>query len=90
MSAVRALIAEGYTAPSRIVAQGGSAGGMLMGALANIAPELFAGIVAAVPSVDVLATMLDADLPLPPPEWLEWGNPIEDVDAFRTIRANSP
>ena len=75
VAAARALIAKGYTAQGRIVAQGGSAGGMLMGAVANMAPELFAGIVAAVPFVDVLATMLDAELPLTPPEWLEWGQP---------------
>ena len=90
IAAARSLIGEGYTAQGRIVAQGGSAGGMLMGAVANMAPELFAGIVAAVPFVDVLATMLDADLPLTPPEWLEWGNPIEDGHAFETIRGYSP
>ncbi len=90
IAAAHSLISEGYTAQGRIVAQGGSAGGMLMGAVANMAPELFAGIVAAVPFVDVLATMLDADLPLTPPEWLEWGNPIEDRQAFETIRGYSP
>ena len=84
------LAAVGYTAQGRIVAQGGSAGGMLMGTIANMAPELFAGIVAAVPFVDVLNTMLDADLPLTPPEWLEWGNPIADPQAFAAIQAYSP
>jgi oligopeptidase B len=90
ISVGRHLIAEGYTAPGNIVAHGGSAGGMLMGAIANLAPELFAGIIANVPFVDVLNTMLDADLPLTPPEWLEWGNPIESAEAFATIRAYSP
>ena len=90
VAAARMLIEAGYTAQGRIVAQGGSAGGMLMGAVANMAPELFAGIVAAVPFVDVLNTMLDAELPLTPPEWLEWGNPIEDPAAFATIRGYSP
>ena len=74
IAAARMLVEKGYTAQGRIVGQGGSAGGMLMGAVANMAPDLFAGIVAAVPFVDVLATMLDAELPLTPPEWLEWGN----------------
>ena len=73
-----ALAEAGYTAKGRIVAHGGSAGGMLMGAVANLAPDLFAGIVAEVPFVDVLNTMLDKDLPLTPPEWPEWGNPGED------------
>ena len=90
LAAARFLIAEGYTGPGRIVAQGGSAGGLLMGAVANLAPDLFAGIIADVPFVDVLATMLDASLPLTPPEWLEWGDPIHDRAAFETIRSYSP
>ena len=90
IAVARHLIDQGYTATGRIIAQGGSAGGMLMGAVANLAPELFGGIVAAVPFVDVLNTMLDAELPLTPPEWLEWGNPIDDKEAFETIRAYSP
>ncbi|MER2605245.1 MAG: S9 family peptidase [Siculibacillus sp.] len=89
-AAARGLIAHGFTSAGRIVAQGGSAGGMLMGAVANRAGDLFAGIVAEVPFVDVLATMCDATLPLTPPEWPEWGNPIEDEAAFRRIRAYSP
>src|SRR5207248_1614638 len=71
-------------------AYGGSAGGMLMGAVANRASELFAGIVAEVPFVDVLNTMLDDSLPLTPPEWPEWGNPIESEKDFRTILSYSP
>lgn len=84
------LIEEDYTRRGRIVAHGGSAGGMLMGAVANMAPDLFAGIVAEVPFVDVLNTMLDADLPLTPPEWPEWGNPIESAEAFDVILSYSP
>jgi oligopeptidase B len=72
------------------VAQGGSAGGLLMGAVANMAPGDFAGIVAEVPFVDVLNTMLDATLPLTPPEWPEWGNPLESEKDYRTIAAYSP
>lgn len=90
VASARHLVAEGFSAPDRLVAQGGSAGGMLMGAVANRAGELFAGIVAEVPFVDVLATMCDPDLPLTPPEWPEWGNPIEDEAAFRTILSYSP
>ena len=63
---------------------------MLMGVVANMAPELFLGIIADVPFVDVLNTMLDKDLPLTPPEWPEWGNPIESAKDFETIRAYSP
>ena len=90
VACAEALIATGYTARGRIVAHGGSAGGMLMGAVANLAPDLFAGIVADVPFVDVLNTMLDRDLPLTPPEWPEWGNPGDDEAAFRTILSYSP
>src|SRR6202008_754813 len=68
----------------------GSAGGMLMGAVANRAGELFGGIVAEVPFVDVPNTMLDDTLPLTPPEWPEWGNPIESEKDFLTILAYSP
>lgn len=84
------LVAEGFTAHNRLIAQGGSAGGMLMGAIANLAPEKFAGIIAAVPFVDVLTTMLDDTLPLTPPEWPEWGNPIADEAAYRHIASYSP
>ena len=88
--AARQLIADGYTGTGRIIAKGGSAGGMLMGVVANLAPELFAGILADVPFVDVLNTMLDASLPLTPPEWVEWGNPAADPEIFAIMRAYSP
>jgi oligopeptidase B len=86
----RALIDAKYTSARRIVGHGGSAGGMLMGAAANRAGELFAGIVAEVPFVDVLNTMLDDSLPLTPPEWPEWGNPLQSEEDFRTILSYSP
>ena len=84
------LVKEKFTSFDRIIAEGGSAGGMLMGAIANMAPEKFAGIIAAVPFVDVLNTMLDDTLPLTPPEWPEWGNPIESVEQYNWIAAYSP
>jgi oligopeptidase B len=90
ISAARHLIEKGFTRQGNIVAQGGSAGGMLMGAVANMAPDLFRGIVAEVPFVDVLTTMLDDTLPLTPPEWPEWGNPIESRQAYERIAAYSP
>ncbi|QDZ01084.1 S9 family peptidase [Nitratireductor mangrovi] len=90
IAAARHLVAEGFTAHDRIVAQGGSAGGMLMGAVANMAPEAFGGIIAEVPFVDVLATMLDETLPLTPPEWPEWGNPLASAEDYATIAAYSP
>src|SRR5262249_8801119 len=84
------LRAQGYAAPDKIIAEGGSAGGLLMGAVANMRPDLFGGIIAEVPFVDALTTMLDDTLPLTPPEWEEWGNPITDANAFHTIRGYSP
>ena len=90
ISCAEHLIAAGFTRKGHIVAQGGSAGGMLMGAIANMAPDLFGGIVAEVPFVDVLTTMLDDTLPLTPPEWPEWGNPIASKAAYENIAAYSP
>jgi oligopeptidase B len=90
VAAARFLTAERLTAADRIVAQGGSAGGMLMGAVANMAPADFGGIIAEVPFVDVLNTMLDETLPLTPPEWPEWGNPLASRKDFETIAAYSP
>jgi oligopeptidase B len=90
IAAARYLDSENFTSHERIVAQGGSAGGMLMGAVANMAPEAFGAIIAAVPFVDVLNTMLDDTLPLTPPEWPEWGNPVASVEDYRTIAAYSP
>ena len=84
------LAEQGFTSRGRIIAHGGSAGGMLMGAVANMAPDLFLGIIAEVPFVDVLTTMLDVSLPLTPPEWPEWGNPTESEADYRTIAAYSP
>lgn len=84
------LVAEKFTVHDRIVAQGGSAGGMLMGAVSNMAPDKFGGIIAEVPFVDVLETMLDDTLPLTPPEWPEWGNPITDKTAYEYIASYSP
>ena len=84
------LVAQSYTSYSNLIAQGGSAGGMLMGAIANMAPEKFSGIIAQVPFVDVLNTVLDETLPLTPPEWPEWGNPIKDKNAYDLIAGYSP
>ena len=84
------LAEAGYTSRGEITAHGGSAGGMLMGAVANLAPSLFKGLIAEVAFVDVLNTILDETLPLTPPEWLEWGNPIEDKDAYEMIASYSP
>ncbi len=90
ISAGRYLVAEGYGHEGGVVGLGGSAGGLLMGAAANMDPTLFAGIIAAVPFVDVINTMSDESLPLTPPEWPEWGNPLTDAAAYDTILAYSP
>ena len=90
VAAGRHLVGAGYTSRGRIVAMGGSAGGLLMGVAVNLDPTLFGGIIAAVPFVDVLNTMSDDSLPLTPPEWPEWGNPLIDADAYDRIAAYSP
>ena len=84
------LVETGITRPENLVALGGSAGGLLMGAVANMAPHLFAGILAAVPFVDPLTTILDPSLPLTVTEWDEWGNPIEDRDVYFYMKSYSP
>jgi oligopeptidase B len=86
----KGLIAHGFTQAGRISISGGSAGGELMGAVINSDPDLWGAVVAHVPFVDVLATMLDETLPLTPGEWPEWGNPVEDKAAFELIRSYSP
>ncbi|KQU94130.1 S9 family peptidase [Devosia sp. Root105] len=90
VAAAETLIELGYTSKQRIVAEGGSAGGLLMGAVTNMRPELWAGVIAEVPFVDVLNTMLDETLPLTPPEWPEWGNPITDKAAYDRIAGYAP
>ncbi len=90
VACARSLVAAGWTSPDRLVARGGSAGGLLMGAVANLAPELFRAIVAEVPFVDCLTTILDETLPLTVLEWEEWGNPVEDPEIYSVIKSYSP
>ena len=84
------LVDSGQTRPQQLVALGGSAGGLLMGAVANMAPNLFAGILAQVPFVDPLTTILDPSLPLTVTEWDEWGNPLSDSDVYHYMKSYSP
>ncbi|HVX80491.1 MAG TPA: S9 family peptidase [Devosiaceae bacterium] len=84
------LIRDGWVAADKLVAEGGSAGGLLMGAVANMRPDLWAGIIAEVPFVDVLNTMLDDTLPLTPPEWPEWGNPLASREDYERIAGYAP
>ncbi len=84
------LVATGWTATDRLVARGGSAGGLLMGAVSNLRPDLWRAVVAEVPFVDVVTTMSDTSLPLTVTEWEEWGNPLDDPAAYRTMKGYSP
>ena len=90
IAAAAHLIATDITRPEHLVALGGSAGGLLMGAVANMAPELFAGILAQVPFVDALTTILDPSLPLTVTEWDEWGNPLADEQVYRYMKSYTP
>ncbi|HHU38533.1 MAG TPA: S9 family peptidase [Propionibacterium sp.] len=86
----RVLVEEGYVSPDRLLAEGGSAGGLLIGAAVNLAPGLFRAVHAAVPFVDPLTTILNPDLPLTVMEWEEWGNPVEDAEVYACMKAYSP
>jgi oligopeptidase B len=90
VACARHLSDAGWTSSDRIVAEGGSAGGLLVGAVANIAPESFRGVLADVPFVDPLTTILDPSLPLTVVEWEEWGNPLEDPEVYAYMKAYSP
>nr|CAA9317102.1 MAG: Protease II [uncultured Nocardioidaceae bacterium] len=90
VAVARHLSAEGWTSPDRLVAQGGSAGGLLMGAVANMAPDAVAGIVAQVPFVDNLTTILDPSLPLTVIEWDEWGDPLHDPEVYAYMKSYAP
>ncbi len=90
VACAEALIRNRWTSADRLVARGGSAGGLLMGAVANLAPESFAGIVAEVPFVDPLTSILDPSLPLTVTEWEEWGNPLESAEVYAYMKSYSP
>jgi oligopeptidase B len=90
IAAARMLVDQGFTSPDRLAARGGSAGGMLMGAVANQAPDLFRAVVAEVPFVDCLTTILDESLPLTVIEWEEWGNPLENQEVYDYMASYSP
>ena len=90
IAAARHLVAAGWTSKDRLVARGASAGGLLMGAVANLAPDDFRAILADVPFVDALNTILDPDLPLTVMEWEEWGNPVEDAEVYAYMKGYSP
>ncbi len=90
IAAAETLCEAGFGRAGEIAIQGGSAGGLLVGAAMNLRPDLFRAVVAEVPFVDVLTTILDDSLPLTPPEWTEWGNPIESEEAYRYMKSYSP
>jgi oligopeptidase B len=90
VACARHLVKASWTSADKLVARGGSAGGLLMGAIANIAPDAFAGIVAQVPFVDPLTSILDPSLPLTVTEWEEWGNPLESPEVYAYMKSYSP
>jgi len=90
VACARHLVDQGTTTPAQLVAEGGSAGGLLMGAVANLAPELFAGILAGEPFVDALTTILDPSLPLTVIEWDEWGDPLHDPEVYAYMKSYTP
>ncbi|MCA0253219.1 MAG: S9 family peptidase [Actinobacteria bacterium] len=90
VAVARHLVAQGYTTPARLGVTGGSAGGLLVGAAVNLAPDAFGAVNAQVPFVDPLTTMLDPDLPLTVTEWEEWGDPLHDADAYHRMKGYSP
>ena len=90
VASARHLAGHGWTSPDRLVARGGSAGGLLMGAAVNLAPDAFAGIVAQVPFVDALTTILDPSLPLTVTEWEEWGDPLHDPAVYAYMKSYTP
>ncbi|MER7330727.1 MULTISPECIES: S9 family peptidase [unclassified Micromonospora] len=90
VACARHLVKAGWTASDRLVARGASAGGLLMGAVANLAPDAFAGIVAQVPFVDALTSILDPSLPLTVTEWEEWGNPLDDPEVYAYMKSYTP
>jgi oligopeptidase B len=90
VACARHLMKSGWTSADRLVGRGGSAGGLLMGAVVNLAPELFCGIVAQVPFVDPLTSILDPSLPLTVIEWEEWGNPLESAEVYEYMKSYAP
>ncbi|GLH94983.1 S9 family peptidase [Phytohabitans aurantiacus] len=90
VACARHLVKAGWTSTDRLVARGGSAGGLLMGAVANIAPDAFTGVVAQVPFVDALNSILDPSLPLTVTEWEEWGNPLHDPEVYAYMKSYTP
>jgi oligopeptidase B len=90
IACARHVVADGWTSPEHLIARGGSAGGLLMGAVANLAPEAFGGVVAEVPFVDALTSILDPTLPLTVPEWEEWGDPLHDAKVYGYMKSYTP
>jgi oligopeptidase B len=90
VACARHLVSEGWTSPQRLVARGGSAGGLLVGAALNLAPDAYGAVVAQVPFVDPLTSILDPSLPLTVTEWEEWGDPLHDPEVYRYMKSYSP